>query len=1006
MTPERWRQIEALYRAAQDCGPEERAGLLEHCDPEIRAAVERMLAQSSGAKILDQPAAELFAAATETMVGVGSEFGPYKIEAILGSGGMGTVFRAVDGRLGRTVAIKVATARYSERFEREASAISALNHPHICTLYDVGPNYMVMELIEGSTLAEEIKKGPLETAEVARLGAQIASALAEAHAHGIVHRDLKPSNIMITRYGAKVLDFGLAKVASNETLTESNVIMGTPLYMAPEQMEGLEAGARADLFALGLVLYEMVVGKLPFPAASLGRMLSSGSQVAVPPPSQEREGVPPALDRLIGRLLEKDPEQRWGTAAEAAKELEAIVGRLIAPPTAARSLLRPVFLVPAALVLLAVVGAGIGLQRRSEHRRWAREEAIPEINQFTTERKSLAAYLVLKQAEQYLPGDPTFAEMEKNATRVVSVTSSPSGAKVEIQDYLSPDGAWLNLGTTALDHVRIPNGYFRWRISKAGAGEWVSAPPPILDKMSFSLQPPEGAQAGTVPVPGNDWTDLVDFIGWIHFHVPSFDLDRFEVTNRQYQKFVDEGGYRKPEYWKEKFVKDGKELTWQQAMDLFRDPTGRPGPSTWEAGHYPQGQADFPVSGVSWYEAAAYAAYAGRSLPTFGQWEAAAPAIWTIAAVNVSNFGGRGPAAVGTSAGVGLYGNYDLAGNVREWSLNADESGGRFILGGAWRTQTYQAFDPESLPPFDRSSLNGFRTVHNREPLDAAARAPLVRTARDFSKVKPVPDDVFQAYRTMYAYDRRPLSPQADSVEETPYWTKQKITIDAGYESERLPMYLFLPKNVHPPFQAVLFFPSARVNLMPSSRNLGDLQFVDYVIKSGRALLYPIYFGTYERTASVQPGTIGDLQLVIKQSKEVRRAVDYFETRPDIDKNKLAYLGVSQGSAYGVIYTALEDRFKAVIFLDGGLFLGPTLPARDQVNFAPRIKKPVLMVNGEYDYTFSPERAQLPLLKMIGTPEADKRRVVSATSHDVSQDAALLSREVLGWLDKYLGKVN
>jgi hypothetical protein len=211
---------------------------------------------------------------------------------------------------------------------------------------------------------------------------------------------------------------------------------------------------------------------------------------------------------------------------------------------------------------------------------------------------------------------------------------------------------------------------------------------------------------------------------------------------------------------------------------------------------------------------------------------------------------------------------------------------------------------------------------------------------------------------------------------------------------------------VHAPFQTVVFFPSARVDIMPSSQSLGDLQFVDYVIQSGRALLYPIYKGTYERSGKrALPGSAEDLELVIQESKEVRRAVDYLETRREIDSSKLAYLGVSQGSAYGVIFTVLEDRFKTVIFLDGGLFLGPVRPGRDQVDFAPRLKKPVLMVNGRYDFTFSPDRAQLPLLRMIGTPEQDKKRLVFETPHDISQDRALLSKEVLEWLDKYLGRV-
>jgi predicted esterase len=146
--------------------------------------------------------------------------------------------------------------------------------------------------------------------------------------------------------------------------------------------------------------------------------------------------------------------------------------------------------------------------------------------------------------------------------------------------------------------------------------------------------------------------------------------------------------------------------------------------------------------------------------------------------------------------------------------------------------------------------------------------------------------------------------------------------------------------------------------------------------------------------------------LTIKESKEVRRSVDYLETRADIDKSKIAYLGVSQGTAYGVIFTALEPRFKTVVFLDGGFFLNDTLPPRDQVNFAPRIKQPVLMVNGRYDFTFSVERSQNPLFGMLGTPEADKRHVLFDTPHDISQNKEGLSREVLAWLDKYLGRVN
>jgi len=1006
MTPDRWRQIEAVYQAAQNCGSKGRSALLDRTDPEIRVVVERMLEQKSGSQLLDEPVADLFGEATRTVVASGSQLGPYKIQGQIGAGGMGTVYRAVDARLGRAVAIKVSAARYSERFEREAQAISALNHPNVCTLYDVGPDYLVMELLEGSTLAEEIGKGPMPPEQVARYGAQIASALAEAHAHAIVHRDLKPGNVMITRHGAKVLDFGLARLLEETGLTEMNLVMGTPRYMAPEQVEGREPAPATDLFALGLVLYEMATGSLPFPNASLGRMLSISPETRVPPASQQRAGLPAALDSLISHLIAKDPADRPRSALGVAAELKSINDRVTQPSVVlVRSRFPTAYAIAATAALVALMAGGSWFYQRLEHRRWAREEAIPEIDRLRNARKDLAASLVLRKAEQYLSRDPQLTKIAREATVSTTVRSSPSGALVAIQDYVSPDSAWTALGKTPLDHVRIPKGYFRWKLSQPGAADFVSAPVTSA-VMNFGTMT---SAPGMVNVPANGFAQLIDFVGWIFYpQLPSFDIDRFEVTNRQYQDFVDQGGYSNRSYWKEPFLKGGKELTWEQAMDLFRDPTGRPGPSTWAGGHFPAGQADYPVSGVSWYEAAAYAAFAGKSLPALAQWYQAAPPDLSPYTINYSNFAGKGPLPVGKMPGVGPFGTYDMSGNVREWSLNSVYGDRRFILGGAWQTQTYQSFDPEALPPFDRSPLNGFRCVRNRVALPREVAAPIVPTGRDLSKEKPVSDELFQAYRAEYAYDKSPLKAVSDGiVENTADWTREKITIDAGYDDERLPAFLFLPKSAHPPFETVVFFPSARVNMMPRVEPLGDMGFVDYVIQSGRAVLYPIYKGTYNRPGKpTLPGSIAGFDGLIQKAKEIRRSVDYLETRPDIDRNKLAFLGVSQGAADGVIFVALEDRFKTAILLDGGFFLAPTLPAMNQTNFAPRVKIPTLMVNGRYDFTFSFDQAQEPMFRMLGTPAGDKRHIVLETPHDVSQDRPDLSRAVLAWLDKYLGKVN
>jgi Tol biopolymer transport system component len=236
----------------------------------------------------------------------GAQLGPYRIEAALGAGGMGVVYRALDIRLGRQVAIKICRGQFSGRFEREARAVSALNHPHICILHDVGPDYLVMELVEGETLAARLKQGALPMKDVLRYGTEIADALAAAHQKGIVHRDLKPANIMLTKSGVKVLDFGLAKLTAqaDETVTMTDVAAGTPAYMAPEQFEGRDAGGQTDIYALGLVLFEMATG----------RRLSPGAPV-------EAGTLPPQFAHVVERCLAREPESRWQSAADIAAEL-------------------------------------------------------------------------------------------------------------------------------------------------------------------------------------------------------------------------------------------------------------------------------------------------------------------------------------------------------------------------------------------------------------------------------------------------------------------------------------------------------------------------------------------------------------------------------------------------------------------------------------------------------------------------------------------------------------
>jgi serine/threonine protein kinase len=259
MTPERWRQLEELYDAVKDLPPSERSVRLKNADPELRSTLEAMLAQEGSA--LEHPAWEGCTSLLQSRSSVavaevadGAQLGPYKIEQRIGAGGMGEVFRAIDTRLGRAVALKTCREEFSERFQREARTIASLNHPHICSIYDVGPNYLVMELLDGETLAAKLKGGKFSIEQTLLWGQQIADALSAAHSKGVVHRDIKPANVMITSSGlVKVLDFGLAKRISEPSdgaivtmgLTGAGTAIGTPAYMAPEQVQGKPVDKRA-----------------------------------------------------------------------------------------------------------------------------------------------------------------------------------------------------------------------------------------------------------------------------------------------------------------------------------------------------------------------------------------------------------------------------------------------------------------------------------------------------------------------------------------------------------------------------------------------------------------------------------------------------------------------------------------------------------------------------------------------------------------------------------------
>lgn len=323
-------------------------------------------------------------------------------------------------------------------------------------------------------------------------------------------------------------------------------------------------------------------------------------------------------------------------------------------------------------------------------------------------------------------------------------------------------------------------------------------------------------------------------------------------------------------------------------------------------GDYPSGQADYPVGGLSWYEAEAYARFAGKNLPTVYHWSQAAvseAAAWVIPGSRLET---SGPGAGSLAAGMSPYGTFDMAGNVREWTHNSDNEGKRYILGGGWSDLTYAFNDAYAQDPFDRSPINGIRLARY-DASDSGvlvAEAPVRRAFRDYNREKPVSDAVFEVLRRNYDYDRKPLDARVESADSTPTdWIVERVTYDASYGRERAIAYVYTPKRRAGPHQAVVLFPGDGGFGARSSTSRTFSGTVDWIIRSGRVAITPVYKSTFERSDSLHsslPNTsIEYRDHVVMWANDARRAVDYLESRADIDTSRIAYFGVSWGGRLG-----------------------------------------------------------------------------------------------------------
>jgi len=664
--------------------------------------------------------------------------------------------------------------------------------------------------------------------------------------------------------------------------------------------------------------------------------------------------------------------------------------------------------------LAAVIGATLFWLSGADQR-WIQNEGIPEVERQIVAGDQQAAFAAAMKVEERDPGSDLLEGYWREFSWKANFPSNPEGAAVYRRDYNDPESAWQLLGVTPLYDVRVPRGLSVYRFELEGhepvirlsgglGGSGDRLPEDGGDSYNIynahvvdvTFDPVGAIDANEIRVPGMQFQ-----LDGNNVTMADFFINRYEVTNSEYQAFVNAGGYEQPGFWEHGFVLDGKDIDWEEAMSIFVDATGQAGPSTWIGGAYPEGEDEHPVGGISWHEAAAYSRFAKRDLPTVHHWRRAyaqAALSWEIVHSNVES---AAAAPVGEYRGIGWVGTLDMLGNVREWCANA---AGDFksTLGGGWDDAAYlvepSITNPGELPAFDRSPSNGVRLARlNDERSASAAMLQRIEPWQHREYVEPASDEAFAAILRNYEYSTAPMNASVDESTLIRGFTRHRISFDIDEGGDRMHLYLYLPDEGGARHPVMYYLASAHAFYLTSIEEFR--LHLDFMLKRGWAVVVPVLDHQFERGTGIPPSLAGVQyrDQFVRWMREMRRSLDYLETRADLDMNLLVYYGFSWGGRLGAAALAIESRFKAGILNQAGMGFFRHYDVIEE-HYLPRVTQPVLQFNGRFDSDFRLEESATPFFEMLGSEH--KKHVVGPTGHFVPMKTVI--GETLAWLDTHI----